>query len=139
MNPIVKNVLAVVAGWLAGSAVNLALVMAGNSIVPMPEGVNTMDPESLKANVHLLETRHFIFPFLAHALGTLVGGAVAALIAANHKMKFALAIGVLFLMGGIYGVVSFGAPLWFEVLDLVAAYLPMAWLGGKLVTRKSQN
>jgi hypothetical protein len=24
------------------------------------------------------------------------------------------------------------APFWFKLLDLVVAYLPMAWLGGKM-------
>jgi hypothetical protein len=24
------------------------------------------------------------------------------------------------------------APMWFNVVDLVGAYLPMAWLGGRL-------
>ena len=48
--------------------------------------------------------KNFVFPFLAHALGTLAGAFVAAKIAASHKMRFALAIGFLFLLGGrIYG------------------------------------
>jgi hypothetical protein len=28
------------------------------------------------------------------------------------------------------------APMWFNVMDLVGAYLPMAYLGGKLAIRK---
>jgi len=135
MNPILKNVLAVVAGVLVGGLVNMGLIMLGPSIFPLPEGVNPMDPESLKAGIPLFETRHFVFPFLAHALGTLAGAFVAALIAANRKMTFALVIGVFFLAGGIMNVVDLPAPLGFEVLDLVVAYIPMAWLGGKLGMR----
>lgn len=40
-------------------------------------------------------------PFLPHALGTLIGAFVAAKLAANHHMKFAMGIGVSFLIGGL--------------------------------------
>ena len=72
------------------------------------------------------------FPFLAHALGTLVGAAAAAMIAASHKMTIALGIGVFYLLGGILAATMIPAPMWFIVLDLVVAYIPMAWFGGKL-------
>jgi hypothetical protein len=90
--------------------------------------------ESLKASMHLFEAKHFIFPFLAHAFGTFVGAFLAALIAANHKMKFALAIGFFFLIGGIMNIFMLPSPLWFTILDLAGAYIPMAWLGGLLAS-----
>lgn len=132
MNPILRNVLAVIVGIFIGGAVNMGLIMLSSQIIPLPEGVDPADMESLKANLHLFEAKHFIMPFLAHALGTLVGALVAALIAATHKMKMALIIGAFFLIGGIANVAMLGGPIWFTVLDLVAAYLPMAWLGGIL-------
>jgi hypothetical protein len=73
---------------------------------------------------------------LAHALGTLVGAYIAALIAANNKLKFALGIGVFFLLGGITSVIMLPSPTWFSVLDLVVAYIPTAWLGGKFAIGK---
>ena len=77
----------------------------------------------------------YVFPFLAHAVGTLVGSFAAAKLAANNKMKFALGIGVLFLLGGIYNIYSIGGSVTFMIIDLVLAYLPMAYLGGKIATR----
>ena len=136
MNPILKNILAVIAGLIIGSIVNMGIIMLSSSVIPTPEGVDMSNMESLKSSMHLFEPRHFIFPFLAHALGTLVGAFIAALIAANNKLKFAMGIGVLFLIGGITNVIMLPSPAWFTVLDLVAAYMPMAWLGGKLATRK---
>ena len=73
-----------------------------------------------------------IIPFLSHALGTLGGASLAAKIATNHHMKFAMAIGVFFLIGGTMSVFMLPAPVWFEILDLTLAYIPMGWLGGKL-------
>ena len=131
MNPIVKNILAVIAGLLVGSIVNMGIVMISGSIIAPPEGGDITTMEGLKATMHLFEPKHFIFPFLAHAIGTLVGAFVAAKIAATKKMTIALLIGVFFFIGGAINVSMLGGPLWFTVLDLVTAYIPMAYLGGK--------
>ena len=136
MNPITKNILAVIAGVVIGGAVNMGLITISGSIIPPPEGVDPSNMESLKAGMHLFEPRHFIFPFLAHALGTLVGAYIAALIAANHKLKFAIGIGAFFLLGGIMAVNMLPSPTWFAVLDLVGAYIPMGWLGGTLALKR---
>lgn len=133
MNPILRNVLAVIAGIVVGSIVNMGLIMVGDMIVKPPEGVNPADMESLKANIHLFQPKHFIIPFLAHALGTLVGTFLAAFIAATHKMKIAIGIGIWFFIGGLSMVIMIPkTPLWFIILDLVGAYIPMGLLGGKL-------
>ncbi|GAB1454166.1 hypothetical protein MASR2M47_42220 [Draconibacterium sp.] len=98
MHPILRNILAVVTGLVVGSAVNMGLIMFGSSIIPPPEGVDNTTMEGLKAGIHLFQPQHFIFPFLAHALGTFVGALLAAMIAANRKMLFALVIGAFFLL-----------------------------------------
>ena len=132
MNPVVKNLLAVVAGLFIGGIVNMGLILISGSVIPPPEGADVTTTEGLKASMHLFEPRHFIFPFLAHALGTLVGAFVASKIAASHKKIFALTIGGFFLVGGIINAISLPAPSWFIGLDLVVAYIPMAWIGYKL-------
>ncbi|SMD36357.1 hypothetical protein SAMN04488029_2849 [Reichenbachiella faecimaris] len=132
MNPILKNILALIAGIVIGSLVNIGLIMLGHALVPPPEGMNPMDLESLKEFMPMFETKHFIGPFLAHGLGTLAGAFATAKIAANHQLKFALAIGVWFLYGGISMVLDFPSPMWFNVLDLSMAYLPMAWMGWQI-------
>ncbi|WP_417600413.1 hypothetical protein [Owenweeksia hongkongensis] len=128
---IVRNILAVIVGWAIGSAVNMGLINAGHSVFPL-EGVDPSDMEALAAAMPNASAEHFIFPFLAHALGTLVGALIAALIAATHKMKFAYAIGALFLIGGIMVSFMIPSPTWFIVLDIALAYIPMAWIGGKI-------
>jgi hypothetical protein len=131
MNPMIKNILAVVAGLLFGSVVNMGLIMISGSVIPPPEGADVTTIDGLKASMHLFEPKHFIFPFLAHALGTLAGAFLAATIAADNKMRFAWVVGVFFLLGGIANVVMLPSPVWFSIVDLVGAYIPMAFLGGK--------
>ena len=134
MNPILKNILAVVGGWFAGSAVNMGLIKLGHSVFPI-QGVDPNDMEALAAAMPSLGPEHLVFPFLAHALGTLVGAFIAYRIAANNKMKFALGIGAFFLLGGIMVATMIPSPTWFIALDLIVAYLPMAWFGGKIGER----
>jgi hypothetical protein len=132
MNSILRNILAFITGAIVGSVVNMGIINISGSIIPPPEGTDVTTMEGLKSAIHLFEPQHFIFPFLAHALGTLAGAFLAALIAVTHKMKFAMAIGLFFLIGGIVNVFLLPSPLWFIILDLAVAYLPMAWLGEKL-------
>lgn len=132
MNALTKNILAVVLGIAAGSAVNMGIIMLSSHLIPPPAGADISTPEGLKAAIPLFEPKHFIMPFLAHALGTLVGAWVAALVAATQKMRFALGIGFFFLLGGIANVLMLPSPLWFTLADLALAYLPMGFLGGKL-------
>jgi hypothetical protein len=135
MNKIVRNVLAVITGIILGSAVNMGIIMLQGYFIALPEGVDVTNTESLQSSMHLFGPKHFIFPFLAHAIGTLVGAYLSARIAASHKMKFALGIGIFFLMGGISMVFMMPAPIWFVILDLSGAYIPMGFLSGRLATR----
>ncbi len=135
MHPILRNILAVIAGVVLGSVANMCLVTIGPSLIPPPEGAVVTTLEGLKASLHLFEPKHFIFPFLAHAVGTLVGAFVAALIVAQHKMRFAYGIGCLFLVGGVANIFLLPGPVWFNALDVIAAYLPMAFIAGKLAVK----
>lgn len=132
MAPIVRNIAAVVVGFIVGGFVNMGLIMLGSSIIPAPPGVDVSDAESIAAGMHLFEAKHFITPFVAHAAGTLVGALVAYLLAASSKMTMAMIIGFVTMAGGIAAAFMIPSPTWFIALDLLLAYIPMAWLGGKL-------
>jgi hypothetical protein len=134
----VRNILAIIIGWFIGSAVNMGLIETGHTLIPI-EGLDPNDMKALAKVMPTLSAKFFIFPFLAHALGTLVGAIVAGWIATSHKMKFSLAIGVLFLLGGI--VISFmlPAPIWFIACDIIIAYIPMAFIGGKIAKKISEQ
>ena len=135
MNKIVRNVLAVITGIILGSAVNMGIINLQGYFIALPEGVDVTNTESLQSSMHLFGPKHFIFPFLAHAIGTLAGAYLSARIAASHKMKFALGIGIFFLIGGISMVFMMPAPVWFVILDLSVAYIPMGLLSGRLATK----
>ena len=139
MPRMLRLVLAVVAGLVAGSVVNMALIHLGGIAVPPPAGADTTTPAGLKASIHLFQPRHFLFPFLAHAVGTLSGALVATLLTPGRTMGPALAVGFAFLLGGIAAVLMLPAPPWFSTLDLLLAYLPAAWLGQRLGRKVAPN
>lgn len=126
---------AVLLGLVLGSLVNLGLVTAGAALVPLPAGVDPADTDSVAQAVHRFEFRHFVFPFLAHALGTFTGALVAALVARSHAVAAAVAVGMLFFAGGVAASTMIPAPLAFVVTDLLLAYGPTAAAGLLLARR----
>jgi hypothetical protein len=133
MHRAIRLTLATLAGFVAGSAVNMGLVTLGGVVVPPPPGVDTTTMEGLAAAMPLFGPAHFVFPFLAHALGSLSGAVVATLLTPARTSGPAWTVGVLFLLGGCVAVWMLPAPVWFSALDLALAYLPAAWLGHRLV------
>jgi len=136
MNPVIRNILAVIAGLIVGAVLNGVLIQISGFIIPPPEGADVTTMEGLKKALPLFEPKHFVFPFLAHALGTLAGAYLAARLAANNRMLVAIIVSLFFLCGGIANVLMLPSPAWFTALDLVGAYIPMGWLAGKMATPK---
>jgi hypothetical protein len=133
MPKLLRNVLAIIVGIVIGSVANMALVTISPLLIPPPAGVDLSSSGGWSKAIDILKPQHFIMPFMAHAVGTLVGAIVAYLIAASYKARFAYVIGVFFLCGGVAAGFMIPAPAWFIALDLLLAYLPMAWLATKIV------
>lgn len=132
MSRVLRNVAAVVVGFLVASMVNMGIIAVGGSLIPPPANADMTTAAGIREAMPRMTPVQFLMPFLAHALGTLAGALAAAVTAGSHKMKFALAIGVLYLIAGIAMVTMVGGPFWFIAADLVFSYLPMAWLGGTM-------
>jgi len=125
MNTIFKNILVVLGGYLLGMVVNMGLIITGNQLIPFADSVSPMDAT-------MWAIKYFLFPFLAHAIGTLSGAFIAARFSASYHMILAICIGIFFLLGGISMVFIMPAPVWFIGVDVSLAYIPMGWLGWKL-------
>jgi len=137
MKPVLKNALAVLAGIIIGMFVNAAINKIGAALVGGPNGVDLSDPKNVADNIHLFEIKHFAMPWLAHALGTLVGAFTTVKLAAKNHMNYAMVIGTFFFIGGATMVYLIkGSPTWFNITDLAFAYFPMAWIGAKLAIKK---
>ena len=135
---IVKGIVFVIVGLAVGSAVNMGLVIAGSSIIPAPAGVDVSDAESIAESIHLFETKHFIFPFLAHALGTFCGVLATGFLGRDNRTLLVWIVAAIFFLGGIAAVMMIPAPVMFSAIDLAFAYGPMALLALWVLRASSQ-
>ena len=121
----IRIALSVIVGFFVGSLVNMLIVGAGPSIIPLPPGSDSSSIEKLRESIGNYEAKHFLFPLLAHALGTLTGSAVAGRFAGPGLLQAAIISGVLFLAGGIAMDYLVKGPTWYRITDLTVCYLPM--------------
>lgn len=124
---------------ILGSFANMGLIIAGGKLIPPPPGANVLTMEGLKASIHLFQAQHFLFPFLAHAIGTLVAVFVVAWMMPTRNGFFAAIVGACFFLGGLLNAIYIPAPVWFIALDLLFAYFPMAWLGLRFAPKRISN
>jgi hypothetical protein len=110
----------------------MGIVSVSDKIIPPPENIDLNSIQDLILAMPMFEPKQFIMPFFAHAIGTLFGSLVTALIATPEKKYLAYGIGIFFLLGGIYMVSILPSPVWFNLTDLLLAYLPMSWVGVKI-------
>ena len=137
MNSTLRNSLAVIIGLVIGGIINMGIIMISSSVIPPPNGADVTTMEGLKETMHLFEPKHFLFPFLAHAIGTLIGAIIASKLTNTKQKSMALIVGFVFLIGGTINVFLLSAPAWFNAVDLIGAYIPMAIIGWKLSGSKS--
>ena len=125
-----RIILGLLLGLFVGAMVNGSFIELGMKIFPYPNGVNLNTPEGMEA-FYGLPFKYYIFPFIAHAMGTLSGCLIALLLVRTYATWVVYTIGLIFFVGGIMAVYMINAPLWFDILDLGVAYFPMAWLSTK--------
>ena len=125
MKPFFRIILSLISGVISGSIVNIILIITGSYIIMTPENFDPMNTQDWTVPL-------FIFPFLAHSLGTLIGSFTATKISKGYHISIPLMVGLWFLAGGIYMTTIIPAPAWFEILDIIICYIPMAFLGWKL-------
>ncbi|MEY3342876.1 MAG: hypothetical protein RL090_560 [Bacteroidota bacterium] len=129
MMTFLKNFLAVVVGLVIGGLLNKLILKINGSLIPLPAGVDVSTEAGLVNTIKLFNPINFLAPFLAHAIGTFVAVWVTTKLAVTKSWNIARIPGILFFIAGAYMVYLLQAPLWFETIDLVFAFLPMAWLG----------
>lgn len=117
------NLSRVIAALFVGSVINMCLVWLGGKWIPAPADFKNALP------------MHFLFPFLAHAMGTLSAAMLMCWLKPKETRRYSQIIGTTFLLGGIAACFMIPAPMWFIAADLVLAYIPMAFLAEYLFNK----
>ncbi|TXK62303.1 hypothetical protein [Alkalisalibacterium limincola] len=127
-----RYIAAVVAGIVVAGVVVFAVEAAGHAAFPPPEGLDFRDAAQMEAHLRSLPVAAFAFVMAAWALGALLGGIVAALIAPTRKVLMACIIGGFILAGAVTNLVMIPHPPWFAIsapLLVVAATGLAAFVG----------
>jgi hypothetical membrane protein len=130
----VKNVLSVIAGVIAGFILILIFETIGHLIAPLPEGIDISDIESIKENLDKIPVLNMVLVLVAYAIGAFGAGFVAVKIAKTQKISMALITGLILMLFGIFNLMTIPHPVWFIIVNLFL-FLPMAWAGGKSALR----
>jgi len=125
MKQVLKNIGIVILGLVIGMIINMGLIFLGGIIITPSESFEPM-------NAINWDLKHFIFPFLAHSLGTFSGAFIVSKLSKKSSVIMSLIVGFYFLSGGIYMVTILPAPTWFILLDIFISYIPMALLAWKM-------
>lgn len=57
-----RIILAVLSGLILGAVINSLTIQLMVNIIPLPEGIDPNDPESLRAGMERFEFKHYISP-----------------------------------------------------------------------------
>ena len=125
MKKILTNIGIIILGIIIGMILNMGLIILGGIIFTPTENIEPM-------NAINWDLKYFIFPFLAHSVGTLSGSFLVSKLSRNSNIIFPLIVGLYFLSGGIYMVTILPVPMWFVFLDLIVCYIPMSLIGWRI-------
>ena len=125
MKIILKNIGIIALGIIIGMIINMGLIILGGIIIAPSDNFEPM-------NALNWDIKYFIFPFLAHSLGTFSGAFIVSKLSKKTNIAIPLIVGFYFLSGGIYMATILPTPIWFILLDITVGYIPMALLGWKL-------
>jgi hypothetical protein len=135
---ILKRTIVIFISLFSGAMLNGAIINISSKVIAPPKGFDLNTAEGLQAAMPHMGPEHFLFPFLAHAIGTLISAVLISRFLKSQQFVFSMMAGILFLMAGVAMVIMLpGTPIWFILVDLIGAYIPMAYLGNKLVMKSS--
>ena len=130
-----RNALAVLAGVVVGSALNMGLIQLNMQVFfPAPAGMDMNDPAQFNAFIASLPAQAFLLVLLAHLGQSFVGGWIAARLGASRPMLLAMIVGGLSLAGGIVAMFMIDGPVWLMIE--LPLYLVVAWLAGRLEQKR---
>jgi hypothetical protein len=139
MANVLRGIGAVIAGFVGASVVMLVVeTVNGHVLYPelgtMAQGVT--DREVLRGMLASAPVGALLVVLVGWALGSLVGGFLAAWIGGDARVRLALILGVLLTLAGIANNLMLPPPGWFWIPTLLI-FLPAAYAGAQLAPQRS--
>ncbi len=130
-----RLVLGVIAGVVAGFAVVMVAELIGHQIFPPPPGLDPSDREAVKALIPTLPIGAFVAVLIAWGLGTFAASAAALLVSRRRRLAGGIAAAVV-AAASAATLVMIPHPAWFVAAAIVVV-LGGAWLADRLFGAKT--
>ncbi len=118
MNPLFRNLLATLAGAVAGIVIISGLEIVGGNLYPPPVGVDLTKPDAAAVYMATAPLGLFLFLLVGYAAGPLVGAWLATSLAVTHHRRRGFTVGALFLVVSLGNLLALPHPVWFWVANL---------------------
>ncbi len=123
-----RNILAVVAGIIAGIIAIMIVEGFSHFLFPYPEGLDYKDKVALAQYIKTLPAGALLLVALAWASGSFVAAVVTTLIAREKQLQLSILDGAILMIFGIINMLRYPHPVWFWILG-IAVFIPFAYLG----------
>lgn len=134
-----RYIAALVAGIVVAGVTVFVVEALGHAAYPPPASLDIRDATQMEAHLRSLPAAAFAFVMAAWALGAMLGGIVAALVAPARKVLMACIIGGFILAGAVTNLVMIPHPPWFALgapLVVLGATGIAAHVGSRLTRRR---
>ena len=128
-NPLVRQILGVIAGVVVGGLVVFLVEFAGHSLFPPPPGTDLTNPEDVKRLMSLLPAGAFVMVLFGWFLGSLAGAWTANRIARTSIAGWIVA--ALFILLTAYNFTVIPHPMWMMAAGVVIP-LVSAWIASRV-------
>ena len=134
MSSLIRSVLSVLAGLIAGYILITIFEIVGTMVYPLPPGVDPMNMEALRAIVDQIPAGAFVFVIAGWGVGTFSGSCLAGRMATRNKSAHGLVVTVMLTLGGLFTLLAIPHPVWVWVVGL-AALVGGGYAGSRLAAR----
>ncbi|WP_207431155.1 hypothetical protein [Sabulibacter ruber] len=130
-----RSILSVLGGTAIG-VFTISLIQSGTeSFYPSSVEILLREEDVISNTFSNYPTGALLLNLLGFAIGSFLGGMVAARLVPHKRVGHALAVGAFLLAMGIANLLPAYYPLWFKLVSFLI-YLPMAYLGGMMSMRR---
>lgn len=133
-----RNVLILVAGLVAGFAAISAIQTLNYLLFSLPAGLDYNKPEDLVSIMEQIPAGALLILELSYAVGSLAAGAVIGRFGRDRTTLFALIAGAILTAANLVNLQSIPTPLWLAVLTTVT-FVPGTWIGAKPAARRENR
>jgi hypothetical protein len=128
---IIRSIVAIVVGLLAGIFVLAAIELAAMPFHPLPADIDLSDQEALKAHVARAPFAAQLLVASAWVLGAFVGGWLAAFIARRAYFAHGFTVGCVMEAATVLNLRTFQHPQWMVMTGVLGPILA-SWIGSAL-------